>query len=70
MAFIGCPVTGDKVYGARKASLPLARHFLHAARLSLALPGGEQAQFQAPLPPDLQEVLNNLRQAEAKRGVK
>ncbi len=63
MAFIGCPVVGDKVYGhKRKPALPLNRHFLHAAKLSLLLPGDEQnSTFEAPLPADLQKVLDTLR---------
>ena len=62
LAFIGCPVTGDRVYGKRRPSLPLERHFLHAARLTLRLPGEEEPRaFEAPLPPDLQDVLQWLR---------
>jgi 23S rRNA pseudouridine1911/1915/1917 synthase len=64
MAFLGCPVVGDKVYGRRKATLPLERHFLHAARLALKLPGERENRiFEAPLPPELQQVLDNLKQA-------
>jgi 23S rRNA pseudouridine1911/1915/1917 synthase len=62
LAFIGCPVVGDKVYGRRKPSLPIARQFLHAARLGLRLPGESKMRaFEAPLPPDLQGVLDALR---------
>ncbi len=61
LAFIRCPVVGDTVYGRRKPSLPLKRQFLHAARLGLNLPGETEMRiFSAPLPPDLQHVLNNL----------
>jgi 23S rRNA pseudouridine1911/1915/1917 synthase len=62
MAFIGCPIVGDKVYGHKKPTLPIERHFLHASRLTVSLP--EEAaprQFDAPLPPDLQQVLKTLR---------
>jgi 23S rRNA pseudouridine1911/1915/1917 synthase len=70
MAFIGCPIAGDKVYGhKRKPSLPLNRHFLHAAKLNLRLPGDEQASsFEAPLPPDLQVVLDALRASVRQRA--
>lgn len=62
MAFLGCPVAGDTVYGRRKRSLPLKRHFLHAARLSLVLPGEMQPHtFEAPLPPELEAVIEQLR---------
>ncbi|MCW5873926.1 MAG: RluA family pseudouridine synthase [Anaerolineales bacterium] len=62
LAFIRCPVVGDTVYGRRKPSLPLKRQFLHAARLGLTLPGETEMRiFSAPLPADLQHVLNNMR---------
>jgi 23S rRNA pseudouridine1911/1915/1917 synthase len=70
MAFIGCPIAGDKVYGhKRKPTLLLNRHFLHAAKLSLRLPGDEQpSSFEAPLPPDLQGVLDTLRASVRQRA--
>jgi len=40
----------------------LARHALHAARLSLDHPTtGRRMTFEAPLPPDLEAVLAALR---------
>jgi 23S rRNA-/tRNA-specific pseudouridylate synthase len=52
---------GDTVYGRRSPTLPLRRHFLHAARLTLRLPGSRtDAEFEAPLPPELQAVLDRL----------
>jgi 23S rRNA pseudouridine1911/1915/1917 synthase len=61
LAFIGCPIVGDTLYGRRHPSLPLKRQFLHAARLTILLPG-EQAPrtFDSPLPPDLQQTLDFL----------
>lgn len=62
LAFIGCPVAGDLIYGHKKATLPLRRHFLHAARLSICLPGEEKRQvFDAPLPDELRQALEQLR---------
>jgi 23S rRNA pseudouridine1911/1915/1917 synthase len=62
LAFLGCPVVGDTIYGRQHSSLPLGRHFLHAARLTITLPGEtEPRTFEAPLPPDLAQVLNDLR---------
>jgi 23S rRNA pseudouridine1911/1915/1917 synthase len=62
MAFLGCPVVGDTVYGRKKSTLPLERHFLHAHRLKLVLPGETTArQFEAVLPAELQTVLTALR---------
>ena len=69
MAFINAPVTADTVYGHRRPSLPLKRHFLHAARLSILLPGQTEPQtFEAPLPADLQAVLAELRRLEAEQA--
>jgi 23S rRNA pseudouridine1911/1915/1917 synthase len=62
LAFLGCPVAGDTVYGLHKPTLPLKRHFLHAARLSICLPGESQPRtFEAPLPIELERVLEGLR---------
>lgn len=61
-AFLGCPVVGDTLYGRRHPSLPIKRHFLHAAKLTIRLPHEEEARsFNAPLPDELQEILENLR---------
>jgi 23S rRNA pseudouridine1911/1915/1917 synthase len=62
MAFIGCPVVGDTVYGFRKQRIKLKRHFLHAARLGFNHPKThEWLEFQSPLPAGLQNVLEKLR---------
>jgi 23S rRNA pseudouridine1911/1915/1917 synthase len=63
LAFIGCPVAGDRIYGRRHASINLERHFLHAARLTIRLPRQELPRsFEAPLPPELLRTLEALRQ--------
>ncbi|HNW95063.1 MAG TPA: RluA family pseudouridine synthase [Anaerolineaceae bacterium] len=65
LAYLGCPVVGDRVYGRRKASFPLERFFLHAAKLRIILPGEKDlTEFQAALPDDLKEVLNTLSAME------
>ncbi|NPA93767.1 MAG: RluA family pseudouridine synthase [Chloroflexi bacterium] len=63
LAFLGCPVAGDALYGRKKrTSLPLERHFLHAYSLTITLPGEtEPRTFTAPLPEDLEHVLAQLR---------
>lgn len=62
LAFIGCPVVGDTIYGHKRASLPIKRHFLHAARLSIHLPGeSSPVKFVAPLPVELENQLSLLR---------
>ncbi|MBP8002693.1 MAG: RluA family pseudouridine synthase [Chloroflexi bacterium] len=61
LAFLGYPIVGDTVYGRRKQTLPLGRHFLHAAALSFLRPSDKQhLSFEAELPADLQAVLDNL----------
>jgi 23S rRNA pseudouridine1911/1915/1917 synthase len=65
LAFLGCPVSGDTVYGHRKSSLALSRHFLHAARISLKLPGETRERvFEAPLPDELRKALETIRERE------
>jgi 23S rRNA pseudouridine1911/1915/1917 synthase len=62
LAFIGCPIVGDRVYGKKRSTLPLERHFLHAARLIVQLPGEEQPRtFETPLPEELENLLTSLR---------
>lgn len=62
LAFLGCPVLGDRVYGRRRASLRVERQMLHAWRLRVLLPG-EQAPraLEAPAPPDFEAALAALR---------
>ena len=63
LAFLGCPIAGDQVYGKRHPSLGLKRTFLHALRLSLTLPGEKKVTtFEAALPEELERVLAQLRQ--------
>lgn len=62
LAFIGCPVVGDRIYGKWNPSIEIKRHFLHAIRLTFVLPGEQKERtFEAPLPEELVEVLNQLR---------
>lgn len=69
MAFLKCPIVGDVLYGFRHQSIPMNRHFLHACRITIQLPGHAAAEtFEAPLPDDLEEILETLRE-EKKRAV-
>lgn len=75
LAHIQCPVLCDKLYGGRdrvtrgeltKArddeTVVLARQALHAARLKLRHPdSGAELEFSAPLPADMEAVLEILR---------
>lgn len=60
-ASIEHPVVADPVYGRRGCSLPLDRQFLHAWRLRFRHPvTRRRMELEAPLPPDLEQVLNLL----------
>ena len=62
LAYLGCPVAGDTVYGKRHSSIPLERHFLHAARITVRLLDSKlPTTFDAPLPPELAQLLDQLR---------
>jgi 23S rRNA pseudouridine1911/1915/1917 synthase len=63
---IGHPVAGDPVYGtgtSRRGPAGLDRLFLHAWRLELTSPSdGHLIRATAPLPPELETVLDGLRE--------
>ena len=62
MAFLGCPVAGDLVYGRQHSTIGVKRHFLHAHKLQVIIPGEATPQtFEAPLPEELESVLQSLR---------
>jgi 23S rRNA pseudouridine1911/1915/1917 synthase len=63
LAFIGCPIVGDAVYGRRKPTLKLGRHFLHAESIVFRNLADEQVRVQAPMPPELTRALAALRAA-------
>jgi 23S rRNA pseudouridine1911/1915/1917 synthase len=53
---------GDEIYGRKKPTMEIDRHFLHAYRLKILLPGEPAPRsFEAPLPPELERVLTFLR---------
>lgn len=61
-AFLGCPIVGDMIYGRKKSTLQLDRHFLHAAKLKIVLPNETEPRlFEARLPVELERVLDVLR---------
>ncbi len=63
-AFKSRPLLGDPLYGPKKprATFGLARQFLHAYRLGFVLPSSRVwAEFESPLPEDLQQALEKLR---------
>ena len=77
LSAIGHPVVGDATYGGTRKRvaadlLPLQRlerPFLHAFRLTLTHPtDGRRMQFEAPLAPDLQALLDELRDKQLGSG--
>lgn len=66
LSWFGHPVVGDVDYGRRRQRLLKDRHFLHASCIRLIHPAtGEEMAFEAPLPPDLENVLHRLRPVSA-----
>jgi len=70
LSAIGHPIVGDPLYGGVHRHVPgdlkavkhLERPFLHAARLVFTHPGdGRRMEFTSDLPPDLQQVVDELR---------
>jgi len=60
-AWLGYPLLGDTLYGRRTPTLPISRHFLHAARLTLVLPSsGVERTFESPLPAELSRLVHLL----------
>jgi 23S rRNA pseudouridine1911/1915/1917 synthase len=73
LSAIGHPIVGDSTYGGIHKRVPsnlravmrLERPFLHSARLAFIHPGdGRRVDFESPLPPDLQSVLDEIRERE------
>ncbi len=62
LAAAGHPIVGDAVYGRRKLSKRYPRLFLHARSISFLHPTtGERLEFTAPLPAELEAVLEAER---------
>ena len=59
LAHLGHPLLGDDLYGGNTDEI--ARHALHAARLSLRLPRtGELLAVESPLPKDIARIAGTL----------
>jgi 23S rRNA pseudouridine1911/1915/1917 synthase len=76
LSAIGHPIVGDPTYGGvhrrtaanLRAVQRLERPFLHSARLAFTHPAdGRRVEFDSPLPPDLQRVLNDIEESEPER---
>lgn len=63
--FLGCPIVGDAIYGKRSVTVTIDRHFLHAAKLKIILPGEKSPRtFEAELPEELKNVLDEVKRYE------
>lgn len=61
LKYIGYPLAGDPVYG-RNKTVALKGQALHAALLGFKHPRtGEFLEFEVPIPPDMEHVINSLR---------
>ena len=61
MASLGCPLTGDFLYGYEDRSL-ISRPALHSAQLSLRQPvTGQELSFTLPLPEDMARLLTHQK---------
>ena len=62
MTYIGHPLLGDPVYGPKKQPISLEGQALHARVLGFIHPRtGEYMEFEAPLPPHFEALLERLR---------
>ncbi len=68
LASIGHPVAGDPVYAtgpARSGPAGLMRLFLHSRRIEFVSPATQElVRAEAPLPPELEDVLAGLRETQ------
>ena len=70
LAHRGFPILGDEKYGRRENDAPfvplgLSRMFLHAEKISFQDPvAGKTVTVTAPLPPELQGLLDRLEPAQ------
>ncbi|MFD2672286.1 RluA family pseudouridine synthase [Marinicrinis sediminis] len=61
MKFIGHPLVGDPMYG-RSKGMTMEGQALHAAVLGFVHPAsGDYMEFEAPLPPEMEQLLQVLR---------
>lgn len=68
LAAAGHPIVGDALYGRKKEAKKYPRIFLHARFLSFLHPGtGERVEFAAPLPAELEAILEAERRRPAFR---
>jgi 23S rRNA pseudouridine1911/1915/1917 synthase len=60
LASIGHPIVGDKLYGGKRETHGLARHFLHAQSIEFSLQSGKRIRIEAELPSELKNLIKTL----------
>lgn len=69
LAFIKTPIVGDLTYGRKSPTIVTDRFFLHARSITFKHPISHEDLFiEAPLAPELQEILDNLAEQEGQEG--
>jgi 23S rRNA pseudouridine1911/1915/1917 synthase len=58
LEYLGHPIVGDILYGGSKS--PLGRLCLHAKALEITIPVGDRKTFEAPLPDDFAELVEEI----------
>lgn len=58
LAYIGCPIVGDMVYGGSKS--PIDRLCLHAASLEITIPTSQRKTFSADPPEDMLKLMHEV----------
>ncbi|MFA5507847.1 MAG: RluA family pseudouridine synthase [Vulcanimicrobiota bacterium] len=62
LAWLGHPIVADTLYGRPRHNYELSGQALHCRRLGFAHPvGGQPLEFEAPLPSDFEQALNQMR---------
>jgi 23S rRNA pseudouridine1911/1915/1917 synthase len=65
LSFIGYPIVGDQLYGHKKQGLNISRQALHSHILGFMHPSTKKyMEFCAPLPKDMQEIIDYLERGE------
>ena len=65
LSFIGYPIVGDQLYGHKKQGLNIGRQALHSHILGFMHPSTKKyMEFCAPLPKDMQEIIDYLERGE------
>ncbi|MBP2649811.1 MAG: rluD 2 [Firmicutes bacterium] len=69
MAYIGHPVVGDPKYGPKNSRFNISGQALHSAELTFTHPStGQTLVFAAPLPKDMQDIIELLRKRAGLKG--